>query len=383
VWRAPAQGLKPVPRRSSDPADRVACERQLNIIFGAIQEYRQQHGNELPDKLSVLVPEFIHDPNLLVCPFVRTRGGLRVWKKSFADLAHDPFTSYSYEFPPLLMDHQQWRGLPKKTIRDFKERQAEVFGPVVPLVRCHDHTVFPNLRVDGRIYETPGLYWERSFTTNEGLLTVARVFASPARVPARTEFPPRAPGANPNLVDLTAYYNATLTDSWQGFPGNNLAELTPGIHELDGVQFDVRGVIQVRGTEIAADFPQSVAGIRLGQKCRQVHFLHAVSFSTRTASSGVYEIHYADGQVRTIPIHYGRQLADWWVDPQKKQPSLREPRIAWRGENEATKAYGMSLCLYHSVWENLLPDVELATLTLDSGDEHELDGPFCVAITLE
>jgi hypothetical protein len=71
------------------------------------------------------------------------------------------------------------------------------------------------------------------------------------------------------------------------------------------------------------------------------------------------------------------------VDPQKKQPSLSEARIAWRGENEATKAYGMAVCLYHSVWENPLPDVELATLTLDSGDVDELDGPFCVAITLE
>lgn len=382
VWRGPAQQRsKAASPRSGSEADRVACEKQLNIIFGAIQEYRKQHGDDPPDKLSDLLPEFIHDPNVLVCPFVRTRGGLRVWTKSFADLAQDPFTSYSYEFPPLFMNYRQWRGLPKKTIREFKNKQVEAFGPVVPIVRCHDHTIFPNLRVDGKIYETPVLHWERSFTTNESLLTVATLFATSAPAPSRAEFPPRPPDTSPKLIDLTAFYNATLTNSWQGFPENNLAELPAGVGKFDGVQFDVRGVIQVRGTEIAAEFPRTVAGIVLGQKCRRIHFLHAVSFRTGSGS-GLYEIYYANGQMTNAPIRSGRQVADWWVAPDR-QPALSEGKVAWRGENPASKEYGMTICLYHSIWENPFPDLELATLTLDSGEAEELDGLFCVAITLE
>src|SRR5262249_20073735 len=154
--------------------------------------------------------------------------------------------------------------------------QVEAAGPKVPIVRCHDHRQFLNVGVDGKIYETREVYWERSVSTNESLLTVATLFGGPARVPSPAEFPSRAPGVSPRLIDLTAFYNATLTDSWQGFQGNNLAELPAGVQELDGVSFDIRGVIQVRGTEIAAEFPRAVTNITLKQKCRRVHFLHAV-----------------------------------------------------------------------------------------------------------
>jgi hypothetical protein len=52
--------------------------------------------------------------------------------------------------------------------------------------------------------------------------------------------------AEARLIDLSAYYNAALTESWyDGAEGNDLSELTPGLRELAGVRFDVRGLIQV------------------------------------------------------------------------------------------------------------------------------------------
>ena len=35
-----------------DPADKAACQANLNRIFGAIMEYRKRHHDKLPDRLS-------------------------------------------------------------------------------------------------------------------------------------------------------------------------------------------------------------------------------------------------------------------------------------------------------------------------------------------
>src|SRR5262245_26473072 len=85
---------------TTDPADKEACQVQLNLIFEAIQEYRRQHDNALPGKLSELTPEFIRDPRILICPFLHKTGGLRAWRREIRELAFDPGTSYSYEFTP-------------------------------------------------------------------------------------------------------------------------------------------------------------------------------------------------------------------------------------------------------------------------------------------
>jgi len=381
---SPAQKLAS-PSHSTNTAEQSACERQLNMIYGAIQEYRRWHDNGLPAKLSDLRPDFIYDPNILVCPVVRNRGGLRTWKKKFTELMPDAYTSYSYEFPPVPLDHHWWRGLPKKTWRQIKERQLEKIGDQVPIVRCHDHGPRLNLAIGGRIYES-GTYWERNFVANEDeLLLPAKLFpSSPAPRPLSPgDFPPRDPRANPRLLDLTAFYNATLTNSWQGFPGNSLSGLTPGIQEFHGVRFDVRGVIQFYGTEIPALFPRQVSGIPVQQKCSRVHFLHAVSWTYRQGSTnGSYLICYGDGQVRKVPIIYGRNVADWWCDSPQTN-GLADAAVAWTGENEATKAYGKALCLYHAVWENPRRDVEIATIGFDDGAKEFLAGPFIVGITLE
>src|SRR5262245_19634368 len=82
-----------------DPADEQGCEANLNFIFGAIREYRKQHQDKLPDRLSDLTPQYIHEPRMLICPYVQRTGGLRQWRRRIRELDFDPRTSYSYEFP--------------------------------------------------------------------------------------------------------------------------------------------------------------------------------------------------------------------------------------------------------------------------------------------
>jgi hypothetical protein len=374
----------PAPDYTTSAEYEAACGRQLNIIYGAIQQYRKQHGKLLPDKLSDLMPDHLNDPNVLICPFVRSRGGLRLWKKKFKELTPDAHTSYSYELPAVPLPPSLWRGVPRKTWREFKLRVMEVeeVGPVVPMVRCHDHRPRLNLAYDGRIYQSD-LYWERKFIRDEHRLMPARLFAVPApgRRSGPENFPPRDPAADGRLVDLTQFYNAALSHSWQGFEENHLGRLPVGLQEFGGVGFDARGVIQLRGSDLPAPFPDRVEGIKVHQRCRRVHFLHAASFDFHSGSTnGIYTLHFADGRAAEIPVIYGRHTADWWFDPDKPAPPA-EARVAWSGENNAAKAYGRSIRLYVFTWENSWPDTELVTVSFAVGPT--LDGPFLVALTVE
>lgn len=382
AWHRPAKGAEEGAGYSTNANDQAQCKRQLNIIYGAIQQYREQRNGELPGKLSDLTPEFIHNADVLVCPYVNSRqGGLRTWKKRFRELTSDSHTSYSYEMPPEPLDLYQWRGLPMKTWRDFKKRQQDELGPVVPIVRCLDHRPCLNLAIGGNIFPS-GEYWEKEFRVGEDLLTIANLFRVPPSARS-AEFPPRAPEASSKLLDLTGSYNATLTNGWQGFTGNDLTAFPAGIQKLDGVEFDVRGVIQLQGTELPAVFPREVTGIKVGQKCRRIHFLHALSFAYQTNTTQAwYRFHYANEEVEEFRVLSGQHIADWWRELGNTN-SLSHATVAWRGQNDASKAYGAVISLYHTVWENPRRESVINTITLDAGSKKYLAGPFILAITVE
>ena len=370
-----------------DPADKAACQANLNFIFQAIREYRKQHQDKLPDKLSDLRSEFIHDPRILICPFVQKTGGLRSWRKMIRELEFDAGTSYGYEFPQKIMGDDLWRGLPKRTWREYKERQVEKLeklGGVVPIVRCHFHRPRLNLAFDGHIYES-GLYWEENFAhkiSDEDMHPPA-FFRDRAAVRklAEKDFPPRDPGVPATALDLSEQYNGLLADCWQGYPSNHLARLPSGLQKCGDVFFDVRGVIQLHGGELPIRFPDKVEGIKVYRKLSRVHFLHATAVDpvsrTNVAS---YVIHYADKQVREIPVVYGQQIADWWVDP-KHPLEPTDAKVAWTGQNEAAEAYGKSLRLYRFTWENPLKEVEVASISFVSA--ASISAPFLIAITIE
>jgi hypothetical protein len=197
----------------------------------------------------------------------------------------------------------------------------------------------------------------------------------------------RDPHALPSLIDLSAHYNGLLEDSWQGFPSNHLARLPSGLQKFGGVFFDVRGVIQLRDIEheLPFPFPEKVAGINVNQKLRRIHFLQGTScdptaFKLSQTNIASFVIHYADNQVREVPIIYGRQIADWWVDP-KHPLELTDAKVAWTGQNEAAEAYGKSLRLFRFTWENPLKEVEVASISFVSG--ATISAPFLIAITIE
>src|SRR5262249_27112515 len=109
--------------------------------------------------------------------------------------------------------------------------------------------------------------------------------------------PRRDPGASPEQVDLTMYYNASLNQAWlPGDEKNDLSPLPLGLQTLSGVIFDVRGLIQI-GAEspIGEKYPTNVENIEIDGECTRLQFLHSAVNTSALAKGtaiGLYRVHY-------------------------------------------------------------------------------------------
>ncbi|HEX4646733.1 MAG TPA: hypothetical protein VH598_14100 [Verrucomicrobiae bacterium] len=357
------------------------CVKHLTTIYEAIQAYQADH-KDIPNWLSDLVPQYISDPSILICPAVKRTGQAEIAFLSDPKIS----TSYLYEFCPVPIG----ASAPGKTRRDWKRRQMGLVGSVVPIVRCRRHGgVILNLAFDGKIYES-GSRWEDSLTNRFDVkeLNIDRIFAndtSPATAaPPVLRFPKRDSAAPPDLISLTDFYNALLTDSWHGSTGNDLAALPSGLQTLAGVQWDVRGIVQLASKSPSSKkFPEQVIGIKVNQKCRKLNFLHAAGFGRiedEGAQIGVYIIHIATNHMRMeVPIVYGQDVRNWHV--LKDEPPAKDLVVAWNGDNEVSKRQGHSLRLFKTTWVNILPDVPIETIDFVSSLANP--APFLIAITAE
>jgi hypothetical protein len=368
--------------------EKEACVSNLKTIYTAIETYERDH-KALPNWLSDLVPQYLPDVNALVCPVCRRTG--QTEETSLADPQLP--CSYLYEFCPVPLGTAA-PGAPTQTRREWKRRQMGLVGSMVPLVRCRHHTAVLNLAFDGKIYESPES-WETLVSNRVNLadLTPARMFAAaparatnaPAKQAAPRRFASRDPQARPELLDLTAFYNAGLDESWHGAAGNNLAALPKGLQTLAGVEFDVRGIVQLRSrSPSSTNFPAAVQGIPVHQKCRQLHFLHAAGFGNpgdEGKQIGAYVVHFTANPMRLeIPIRYGHEVRDWH-SVAGGAPAPKELQEAWKGQNAVSKRAGRSIRLFLTTWTNVVPDLEVASI--DYVSSMAGPAPFLIAITAE
>jgi WD40 repeat protein len=204
--------------------------------------------------------------------------------------------------------------------------------------------------------------------------------------------PARTPGTPPELIDLSAFYNASLSVPWHPGPsGNHLAELPRGIQTFAGTRFDVRGLVQVMGgpfpqgehLEGIISYPKHVDGIPINRKLERLQILHAVQGSMPPVGTrvGNYLVHFANGRLEQSPIIFGRGIGDWHERPDDPVGATGAV-IAWKGNNPATKIAGTrGIRLFKRTWENPAPDIEVTTV--DFVAEHESAYPFLVALTAE
>lgn len=362
-------------------AEKEACTRNLKKIYEAIQAYELDH-KDLPNWLSDLVPQYLADASVLVCPVCRRTGKIEQPPLADPKIA----SSYLFEFCPVPLGAGA-PNAPNRTRREWKRRQMGLVGSVVPIVRCRHHTPVLNLAYDGQVYDSP-VRWELAFTNrvSAARLTATNLFADePAgKPPTSSHFPRRDAKAGPGLLDLTKHYNAGLHEAWLGRTNTDFGALPLGIQRLAGVDFDVRGVLQLAGRSVTEKkYPPQIKGIAVHQQCKQLHFLHAACFVTEAdhgKQAGSYYIHFAGSPTRLeIPIRCGQEVGDCrsaegegplpeglslaWISPAAPEPPARHVR------------------LFTTTWTNLAPEVEIESIDFVSPVTGP--APFLVAITAE
>jgi hypothetical protein len=372
------------PKQSVNPADAAACRARLRKISEAINAYREERKS-LPNWLSDLTSTYI-DPKLLVCPYVEKISDLQSWRMGIrGDVFQDPAksTSYSYEFCnyPLAL----WTGV-RKTWRDYKQRQMEVLGPDVPIVRCFAHDPVLNLAFNGEIYES-GKTWESTrypdFRHED--LHPETLFYQDAPQTRAELLPVRPATLDARFLDLSSHYNAYLDQDWFPFSANNDLRMLPrGLQKLKGVEFDLRGVIQLKGAKLLAPYPIVSPAIRIGRKCGRIHFVHSTvdAFNARIEDGlkiASYVVTYQSGAQAEIPVVYGRDVKNWWCE--ESFGGEDGSTVAWTGGNPAAADKHQKVRLFLKSWDNPWKDRPIDTVTLVSAMKDT--APFVVAITVE
>ena len=73
---------------------------------------------------------------------------------------------------------------------------------------------------------------------------------------------------------------------------------------------------------------------------------------------------------------YGDDVRSWWINEGGKD-EIKNGKIAWKGDNEASKQNQCSLRLYSIAWKNPNPDKKVESITFRSrqdADVHAVPG---------
>lgn len=186
-----------------------------------------------------------------------------------------------------------------------------------------------------------------------------------------------------HCVDLAAFHTSALTNDWDGrqWKGNNLAALRQGVQRFGGVDFDVRGIVQLNGSHLEASYPgypSEVRGIPIGRASPRLHFLLAAAWGRFVPAGthvGSYVLRYADGQVAELPLLAREHLDEWHYTG--AAPDLPHAQVAWTGRND----FHARVQLFLLTWEHPRPDAILQSV--DFVATGTAAAPFMVAMTVE
>ena len=185
-------------------------------------------------------------------------------------------------------------------------------------------------------------------------------------------------------IDLSQHYNAALDRDWfDPRYTNSLVELQPGVHRFDGVEFDVRGLIQLASTVVDKNrFPTS-ADIIVDQKCTAIHFLYGAIHATDPDNTtiGSCRVIFKDGSSRELPLEMGKNIRDWWAPLGAKESlNLPEATCVWVGTNPTIEPRKLQLCILKTTWNN---ESQQTVDRLEVSTSMRKGAPFLVAVSLE
>ena len=216
-------------------------------------------------------------------------------------------------------------------------------------------------------------------------------------LPENDAIPPRLADTPPWLVDLSGKYTASLHEirSSKNIPSNaigNLCALPSGVQRLQGVDYDLRGLVDLRFPEAGEVKGDGNRHDRTGRievapgRYRAAHVLGALTAAANGAENEPVArlwFHYRDGGVASVPFRSvnwdagnGRDWRDW-----------QELSLAWRGflpEVEVEVAYSAGTRLYSTRVANPDPGREVVAIDVQATTPtHEDRGLAVVAITLD
>lgn len=157
VPRANAQPAPPTTQAALAAEEKAKCLKNLKMIHEAIQAYRKEH-KDLPNWVSDLVPNFVADTSILMCPVMKRTGN----DQPFKQLSDPKLTSpYIFQFSQAEMGGVAGGG--KVKMRDWKRMQMAMIGGDVPMLTCVLHPPGQmHIGFNGRILESQG-DWEGRF----------------------------------------------------------------------------------------------------------------------------------------------------------------------------------------------------------------------------
>ena len=183
--------------------------------------------------------------------------------------------------------------------------------------------------------------------------------------------PPRLPATPSWLVDLSARYTAALHALQASRRGmhhsgfGNYCAVPLGVQRLQGVDYDLRGVVELRGRP--GDAASATGRLALAPgRYSGLHVLGAIEGTVATGNTdrppGRVRFHYVDGGSDNAPLwlpSLGAEPASW--------QDRREVSLAWQGylpEDEI--ASGSQAWLYSSLVANPHPERELAAIEIEA-----------------
>ena len=199
--------------------------------------------------------------------------------------------------------------------------------------------------------------------------------------------PPQPSDSSMHLVDLTDHYNAHLEESWYtpraypNYSGAFLSELHAGVHVLEGVPYDIRGLIQLNDQEkipMYYPYPKQVEGIQVGAKGDQIHFLNATLSNDRPGSPVIiYQIELENGETHQHVVRFGVDIHEMTRDHDTPSPDC----AVWRQPNVTPFSSESDAIFHQSTWNNPTPEQAIKQVNLLIGGSQAQ--PFLAAMTLE
>lgn len=209
--------------------------------------------------------------------------------------------------------------------------------------------------------------------------------------------PPRVAGTPARLLDLGARYTAPLhqvqlsTASAQHAGLGDLCTLPLGVQRLRGVDYDVRGVVELHHRESVDPAVTDGSGrpgpqrLRIAVEQGRYAGLHVLGALGSRAASDAGEVarltwSYRDGSSAELPFHTG--VSDWSGGSGQPSPDVG---LAWFGAYPETEGTPFAKALlYATQMRNPHPQRELVALELRTTAPLTMDGGLVVvAITLD